>query len=190
MDVHCMASFAAVCLRRGNPGGNMQTQNVMQNQQQNLKMNVQPVPALDAEINDIRMRTAAIINEHVLPNEGKLWGWLADSANATNEVKAEARQLREDIQAVVKNANLWAPHLPPEFGGMGLSFLQHAYMNEVLAYSPGAASLFGVVAPNSGNQKNSGEIRHAGTAREVAQTPHRRHHAIRILHDRAGQPRI
>ena len=36
---------------------------------------------------------------------------------------------------------------------MGLSFLQHAYMNEVLAYSPGAASLFGVVAPNSGNQK-------------------------------------
>ena len=36
---------------------------------------------------------------------------------------------------------------------MGLSFLQHAYMNEVLAYSIGAASLFGVVAPNSGNQK-------------------------------------
>ena len=31
--------------------------------------------------------------------------------------------------------------------------MQHAYMNEVLAYSPGAASLFGVVAPNSGNQK-------------------------------------
>ena len=48
---------------------------------------------------------------------------------------------------------MWAPHLPTEFGGMGLSFMQHAYMNEVLAYSPGAASLFGVVAPNSGNQK-------------------------------------
>ena len=35
---------------------------------------------------------------------------------------------------------------------MGLDFLAHAYMNEVLAYAIGAARLFGVVAPNSGNQ--------------------------------------
>src|SRR3546814_18356024 len=35
---------------------------------------------------------------------------------------------------------------------MGLDFLAHAYMNEVLAYGIGAAALFGVVAPNSGNQ--------------------------------------
>ena len=35
---------------------------------------------------------------------------------------------------------------------MGLDFLTHAYMNEVLAYAVGAAALFGVVAPNSGNQ--------------------------------------
>ena len=35
---------------------------------------------------------------------------------------------------------------------MGLDFLAHAYMNEVLAYAIGAAALFGVVAPNSGNQ--------------------------------------
>ena len=53
----------------------------------------------------------------------------------------------------MKKAGLWAPHLPPEYGGAGLSFLEHAYMNEMLAYSIGAASLFGVVAPNSGNQK-------------------------------------
>ena len=35
---------------------------------------------------------------------------------------------------------------------MGLDFLAHAYMNEVLAYGIGAGALFGVVAPNSGNQ--------------------------------------
>ena len=35
---------------------------------------------------------------------------------------------------------------------MGIDFLAHAYMNEILAYAVGAASLFGVVAPNSGNQ--------------------------------------
>lgn len=118
-----------------------------------MAMNVQPVATLDNEVNDIRLRTAEIVNTHILPNEGRLWGWLTDSANATNEVKAEARALKEEIQEAVKAANLWAPHLPPEFGGMGLSFLQHAYMNEVLSYSPGASSLFGVVAPNSGNQK-------------------------------------
>jgi acyl-CoA dehydrogenase len=52
----------------------------------------------------------------------------------------------------VKQDGLWAPHLPTEYGGMGLDFLAHAYMNEVLAYGLGAGALFGVVAPNSGNQ--------------------------------------
>ena len=94
-----------------------------------------------------------IVNKEILPNEARLWGWMSDSANAPNEAAREAKELRLDIQAKVKKAALWAPHLPRDFGGMGLSFLQHAYMNEVLSYSPGAASLFGVVAPNSGNQK-------------------------------------
>jgi acyl-CoA dehydrogenase len=116
-------------------------------------MNIKPIATLDDEVNEIRLATADIVNKHIVPNEGKLWGWLADSANATNEVKEEAKELRLEIQSSVKKANLWAPHLPPEFGGMGLSFLQHAYMNEILSYSPGASSLFGVVAPNSGNQK-------------------------------------
>jgi acyl-CoA dehydrogenase len=118
-----------------------------------MAMNVKPVPTLDDEVNEIRLATAEIINKDVLPMEAKLWGWMSDSANAPNEALAEARELRHQIQNKVKHAKLWAPHLPREFGGMGLSFMQHAYMNEVLAYSPGAASLFGVVAPNSGNQK-------------------------------------
>ncbi len=118
-----------------------------------MPMNVKPVSTLDNEINEIRLATAEIVNQEILPLEGRLWGWLSDSANAPNEVVAEGKALRRQIQEKVKEAGLWAPHLPREFGGMGLSFLQHAYMNEVLAYSPGAASLFGVVAPNSGNQK-------------------------------------
>jgi len=118
-----------------------------------MSMNVKPVPALDNKINDIRLATAEVVNERILPVERRLWGWLADSANATEEVKEEAKELRVEIQNHIKAEKLWAPHLPEEFGGMGLSFLQHAYMNEVLAYSPGAAGLFGVVAPNSGNQK-------------------------------------
>ncbi len=118
-----------------------------------MAMNVKPVPALDDQINEIRLATAEIINREILPNEGKLWAAMSDSANQPNEAREEAKALRKHVQNEVRKAGLWAPHLPEEFGGMGLSFLQHAYMNEVLAYSPGAASLFGVVAPNSGNQK-------------------------------------
>jgi len=118
-----------------------------------MVMNVKPVPTLDDEVNEIRLATADIVNRDILPAEHKLWGSVTDSANAPNEAAAEAKELRHQIQNKVKKAKLWAPHLPREFGGMGLKFLQHAYMNEVLAYSPGAASLFGVVAPNSGNQK-------------------------------------
>ena len=53
----------------------------------------------------------------------------------------------------VRAAGLCAPHLPAEYGGMGLDFLQLAYMYEVLAYAAGAAALFGVAAPNSGNAR-------------------------------------
>ena len=114
-------------------------------------MNVQPIPTVDARINDIRARTAQIVNEDILPNEGVLWRAHANGEVADAE-RRESIELREKIKAKVWEAGLWAPHLPTEYGGMGLDFLAHAYMNEVLAYAVGAASLFGVVAPNSGNE--------------------------------------
>jgi acyl-CoA dehydrogenase len=117
-----------------------------------MAMNVKPIPTLDERVNHVRALTARIVNAEILPNERRLWGWLRDG-EASSEERDTARRLRAEIQARVKQAGLWAPHLPPEYGGAGLSFLEHAYMNEVLAYSVGAASLFGVVAPNSGNQK-------------------------------------
>jgi len=115
-------------------------------------MNVQPVPTLDERINDIRMRTAEIVNTWILPNEARLWNLHREGGEVSDHDRRDAIQLREEVKEVVWNAGLWAPHLPKEYGGMGLDFLAHAYMNEVLAYAIGAASLFGVVAPNSGNQ--------------------------------------
>ncbi len=112
-------------------------------------MNCRPIPTLDERINDIRMRTAEIVNNDILPNERRLWRSAKDESWSEH---AETLELRAEIKAKVKKAGLWAPHLPTEYGGMGLDFLAHAYMNEVLAYAIGAASLFGVVAPNSGNQ--------------------------------------
>jgi len=116
-----------------------------------MRMNVQPVPTLDEQTNEIRSLTAEIVNKEILPNENYLWVWRADGRFSDSDVK-NAHELREDIKSKVKKAGLWAPHLPQEYGGAGLNFIQHAYMNEVLAYALGAAALFGVVAPNSGNQ--------------------------------------
>ncbi|HXF52154.1 MAG TPA: acyl-CoA dehydrogenase family protein, partial [Dehalococcoidia bacterium] len=116
-----------------------------------LRLNVKPVPTLSERINEIRKLTADIVNKEILPNENILWRWGEDGRVSESELE-EARHLREEIKRKVKEAGLWAPHLPVEYGGAGLNFLEHAYMNEVLAYAVGAASLFGVVAPNSGNQ--------------------------------------
>jgi acyl-CoA dehydrogenase len=115
-----------------------------------MPITVTPIAGLSDHINDIRIRTARIVNEKILPNERVLWRGHRSGASET-EI-AESKTLREEVRAKVKSEGLWAPHLPPEYGGMGIDFLAHAYMNEILAYAIGAASLFGVVAPNSGNQ--------------------------------------
>ncbi|MFI5314977.1 MAG: acyl-CoA dehydrogenase family protein [Myxococcota bacterium] len=105
-------------------------------------MQVAPVTGLGDEINEIRLRTAEIVTKEIIPNE-----------NALRAGRAESRRdLFRSLQATVKQAGLWAPHLPEEYGGMGIGFLKHAYMNEIMAWSPFSSSVFGCQAPNSGNQ--------------------------------------
>ena len=120
-----------------------------------MGINVNPVPTLDERVNDIRMHTAEIVNEAILPNESRLWGrarWRRDADEDGAGGHTEREELREEVRRRVRAAGLWAPHLPVEYGGAGLDFLSLAYMHEVLAYAVGASELFGIVAPNSGNQ--------------------------------------
>jgi len=105
-------------------------------------LTVEPIPDLDDEINRIRALTADIVNQHIIPREPILGG---------DYPKDQKDGLTYELQQYVKSCGLWAPHLPKEYGGMGLGFLGHAYMNEILAWSPYANAVFGVIAPNSGN---------------------------------------
>jgi acyl-CoA dehydrogenase len=114
-----------------------------------VPITITPVEGLSDHVNDVRVRTAELVNTQILPREHELWA--ARRGVASDEEVARSRVAREEVRAAVRAAGLWAPHLPKEYGGMGLDFLAHAYMNEILAYAA-AASLFGVVAPNSGNQ--------------------------------------
>ena len=117
-----------------------------------LQMNVRSIPSASDRINEVRALTAQIVNREILPNENLIWAE-SRGARLTDEDRAAARAARDHVKDVVKQAGLWAPHLPAEYGGAGLDFLELAYMYEVLAYATGAAALFGVVAPNSGNQQ-------------------------------------
>ena len=57
----------------------------------------------------------------------------------------------DDLRAEVKASGWWAPQLPEELGGMGLSLRQHARMGEVLGWSPLGHYVFGTQAPDAGN---------------------------------------
>ena len=81
-----------------------------------MPMNVQAIASLPDKINQIRLLTAEIVNKEILPNENRLWRWRRDGS-FTEEDKAEVRALREKIRDKVKQAGLWAPHLPEDYGG-------------------------------------------------------------------------
>ncbi len=87
-----------------------------------MPMNVQSIPSLSDRINQIRILTAEIVNKEILPNENRLW--LFNRENFSEKDVEESRTLRHEIQAKVKQAGLWAPHLPDEYGGCG----HHSYI--------------------------------------------------------------
>jgi acyl-CoA dehydrogenase len=119
-----------------------------------MPINVTPIAGLSDEINDIRRRTADLINNEILPNEAVLWRSSRNAGHTDEErdgARRESLELRENVKVKVAEAGLWAPHLPQEYGGAGLDFLSLAYMYEILAYAVGANALFGIAAPNSGN---------------------------------------
>ncbi len=105
-------------------------------------MQISPIPTLDDETNQIRLMTADIVANHIIPNEHFLM----------RRGDPETPMHWARLIHLVKERGLWAPHLPEEYGGMGIGFLKLAYMNEILAWSPFSGPIFGIMAPNSGNQ--------------------------------------
>jgi acyl-CoA dehydrogenase len=92
-----------------------------------------------------RAQVRAFMEEHVYPNEPALF-----------REDEESDRLIAALQQEAKDADLWAPHLPPEAGGSGSGFLEYAYLNEEIGRSFIAQLLFGCQAPDAGN----GEILH------------------------------
>ena len=66
------------------------------------------------------------------------------------DFKALLPKLKEK-QAMVKKMELWAPVFPVEWGGVGLSLLEHGLVSEALGRSPLAHFVFWCQAPDAGN---------------------------------------
>jgi acyl-CoA dehydrogenase len=90
-----------------------------------------------AEIQELRERYRAFMEEHVYPNERAL--------------RADDAKLIRSLQGKAKEEGLWAPHVPPEAGGTGQGFLAYAHLNEEIGRSTYAQLVFGCQAPDAGN---------------------------------------
>src|SRR5688500_2048912 len=89
------------------------------------------------ELVGLRARYRAFMEEHVYPNERAL--------------SSDDQELIRPLQAKVKEAGLWAPHVPPDAGGTGKGFLAYALLNEEIGRSTYAQLVFGCQAPDAGN---------------------------------------
>ncbi len=87
------------------------------------------------------------MDAEVIPLEGEM---LHGDPETLDELVSHA-------QEKVRQMELWAPNHPVEFGGLGLSMLEHGLLSEALGRSPLGHLVFGVQAPDAGNM----EILHA-----------------------------
>jgi acyl-CoA dehydrogenase len=96
--------------------------------------------SIPPELEAVQKRATAFMDEFVYPNESKLI-----------EDEGLPADLERELQQRVKALDLWAPHLPREWGGMGIGFIGQALINEIAGRSVIAPRLFGNAAPDAGN---------------------------------------
>lgn len=102
-------------------------------------MGFAPSEALDDALEGFRR----FVDEEVVPLEPRL---LAEGFSALEDTLAETR-------AKARALGLWAPHLPKELGGMGLSILDLAFVSEALGRTPLGHYAVNMQAPDVGNME-------------------------------------
>ena len=80
-------------------------------------MQISPIPTLSEEINDIRLRTADIVANRIIPNEATIYA-------GGDKSKKLRKEINEEVKKQIRHS------LPSEYGGMDNAFELH--MNEIL----------------------------------------------------------
>ncbi len=100
---------------------------------------------MDFALSEKMTNMLAMVNEfverEVVPLEGEMLH--GDTETLQHQVAA--------AQDKVRQMGLWAPNHPVEFGGQGLSMVEHGLLAEALGRSPLGFVVFGVQAPDAGN---------------------------------------
>ncbi|MEU6133762.1 acyl-CoA dehydrogenase family protein [Nocardioides sp. NPDC047086] len=94
--------------------------------------------ALPAEVEDLRVRTRAFIREIVIPREP------APGERMPQDV-------RDELMAAAREAAVFAPHVPVEFGGQGVPLRHWSPIFQEAGYSPIGPSVLNCMAPDEGN---------------------------------------
>ena len=97
--------------------------------------------AVSAEMKVMLDMIKDFMDREVIPLEGEMLH--GDPAELEAGVKA--------AQAKVQQMGLWAPNHPVEFGGLGLSMVDHGLFAEAVGRSPLGMTVFGTQAPDAGN---------------------------------------
>src|SRR5882762_10456087 len=120
--------------------------------------------SISPELKAVQKRAIAFMDEFVYPNESKLI-----------EDEGLPADLERELQQKIKALELWAPHLPREWGGMGIGFIGQALVNEIAGPDAGNAELLLIAATPEQKEKYlrplaAGEVRScfAMTEPEVA----------------------
>ncbi len=95
------------------------------------------------DLDKILEKAQQLIQQRLIPLESELMGksW-EEMAPRLAEVRQEAR-----------NQGLWVPQMPKEYGGMGLSLIEHAQLMEVLGQAIFGLYVLNCQAPDAGNME-------------------------------------
>ena len=101
--------------------------------------------SLTPEIEDVRKRVRAFVEEHVLPLE-------MDRENYDDHENLRG-DLCDGLRAKARDVGLWCPQMPKARGGMGLPFVGQAVMYEEANRSIFGPVCFNCAAPDDGNMR-------------------------------------
>jgi acyl-CoA dehydrogenase len=90
---------------------------------------------------EIAERTRAFVREVCIPAEARFAGHELDPA------------LRSELQAAARDAGVFAPHVPPSFGGLGLDIRGWSVVFEEAGYSLLGPQALNCAAPDEGNMR-------------------------------------
>lgn len=100
---------------------------------------------MSPEVEDLRIRVSEFIKKECIPLE-------ADRNNFDEHENIHVEVLNS-LRERSKKAGLWAPQMPKELGGMGLSMTAQAVLYEEAAYSIFGPLAMNCAAPDDGNMR-------------------------------------